>query len=117
MKPDTRQIIKSLKAGAWEGKKIMELAADRLEELQRDFERAYKLRKEAEIERDSLRDSMALDMLELTQQRDEAYYERDYWKNDANAATGQRDEARAEVERLKENLIMLATTQGITVKR
>ena len=43
-------------------------------------EKAYKLRKEAEIERDSVRDTMSLNTLELTQQR---------------------DEARAEVERLK----------------
>jgi hypothetical protein len=40
MKPDTEQIIEALRAGAWEGEKIMDLAADRLEELQKECDEA-----------------------------------------------------------------------------
>jgi hypothetical protein len=40
MKPDTEQIIAALRAAAWENEKIMDLAADRLEELQRESDEA-----------------------------------------------------------------------------
>lgn len=40
MKPDTEQIIQSLRAAAWENEKIMDLAADRLEELQKECDEA-----------------------------------------------------------------------------
>jgi chromosome segregation ATPase len=74
-------------------------------------EKAYKLRKESEIERDSLRDTMALDILELTKQRDELQrlnesmqIDRDMWikvgREKLEVTKGERDEARAEVERL-----------------
>jgi hypothetical protein len=39
MKPDTEQIIQSLRAAAYENEKIMDLAADRLEELQTEVTR------------------------------------------------------------------------------
>jgi hypothetical protein len=40
MKPDTEQIVESLRAAAWENEKIMDLAADRLEELQKECDNA-----------------------------------------------------------------------------
>jgi len=47
MKPDTEQIIEALRAGAWAAEiKLMDLAADRLEELQRESDEAR-----AEVER------------------------------------------------------------------
>ena len=80
----------------------MDIAADRLEELQCDAEKAYKLRKDAEIERDSLRDSMALDMLELTQQRDEACAEAERLNEQRDSAYEQVKHWAAETERLKQ---------------
>lgn len=72
-------------------------------------EKAYKLRKEAEIERDSLRDTMALDILELTKQRDEARAEverlnRELGKTIDFGVIKERDEARSEVARLLKTL-------------
>ena len=47
MKPDTEQIIEALRAGAWAAEiKLMDLAADRLEELQKECDKAR-----AEVER------------------------------------------------------------------
>lgn len=87
---------------------LCSMAAERLEELQLELtetieelnhwqvevtkerikvERAHKLRKDAEIERDSLRDAMALDILELTMQRDEARAEVERLKNHIPDAT------------------------------
>lgn len=95
---------------------IHKAAADRLEELQLELtetreeldcaqaeikrahtkaDKAYALRKEAEIERDSLRDTMALNILEMTQQR---------------------DEARAEVERLRGASCTCAPTQRLVTE-
>lgn len=111
MKTDTETLIKTMRILAQDidsedgvANSAIGEAADRLEELQLELtetikelnhwqcevtkeriktEKAYKLRKDAEIQRDSLRDTMALDILELTMQR---------------------DEARAEVERLKDHV-------------
>ena len=48
-------------------------------------EKAYKLGKESEIERDSLRDTMAIDMLQLTKERDEARAELERLKDTVSA--------------------------------
>jgi hypothetical protein len=73
MKLDTEQIIESLRAAACENEKIMDLAADRLEELQR------------------LNDSMQVDRdLWIKVGREKL-----------QAAEKERDEALAEVEQLK----------------
>jgi chromosome segregation ATPase len=46
MKHTTEEIIESLRAAAWENEKIMDIAADRLEELQKECDEAR-----AEVER------------------------------------------------------------------
>jgi hypothetical protein len=96
MKPDTESIIRSLRAAAYENEKIMDLAADRLEELQRESDEAR-----AEVER-------------LTKQLEQAIAERtphDYGllkheveclKQTVHDARIENSGQAAELERLKE---------------
>ena len=91
MKPDTEQIIQSLKAGAWEGEKIMELAADRLEELQKECDEA---RAEVKERTEAL--------LDAAKQIDELKKQRDHWLEKAKQENENFLEARADLERLKQ---------------
>jgi len=90
MKPDTEQIIQSLKAGAWEGEKIMELAADRLEELQRESDEA----------RDEVKERTQA-LLDAAKRIDELRKQREHWFERAKQENEQWLEACAEVQRLK----------------
>jgi len=78
----------------------MQAAADRLEELQFSLD-------EIRIKADRLIyefDNYMQQLEVALYQRDEARNERDFWKNDINKVAEQRDEACAEVERLKQGM-------------
>jgi Skp family chaperone for outer membrane proteins len=70
MKPDTEQIIEALRAGAWAAEiKLMDIAADRLEELQKERDNAH-----AEVKQLKAEVNMALAAEERAKKsRDEAW--------------------------------------------
>ena len=80
---DARDRLEELQIEWTETREELDWAQAEIKRAHAKADKAYALRKEAEIERDSLRDSSALDMLVLTKER---------------------DEARAEIERLKQEV-------------
>lgn len=108
MKPDTEQIIEALRAGASDNEKIMDLAADRLEELQREHDEAraevehfVKLGHAAARARDEYRDEVKRVNKELENSTNHYNRLHDLLRADVERLKLERDEARAEMERLK----------------